>query len=151
MFYLKFYSENSFCIKVGRLGTEWGERNRAPIFFCAFWLSFIGWILLAATLACVSTTSIYVKAVPFFQGSITVTHPTTLENSDLNRVVVEGCDLDQYCPPHSQSWDSVSCDQYFDGCSSCKDASAGSVSMVIMGFITQLPQITGDLGRSMSK
>ena len=69
----------------------------------------------------------------------------------MNRVVVEGCDLDQYCPPHSQSWDSVSCDQYFDGCSSCKDASAGSVSMVIMGFITQLPQITGDLGRSMSK
>ena len=104
-----------------------------------------------------STTSSNVKAVPFFQGSITVTHPTTQETSDfnfyagLNRVVVEGCDLDQYCPPHSQSWDSVSCDQYFDGCSSCKDASAGSVSMVIMGFITQLPQITGDLGRSMSK
>jgi len=153
----KLLSENSCCISIGKWGTEWGKKNRSPIFFWAFWVSFVSWILLAATLACVSTSSSSVKAVPFFEGSITVTVPATqIESSfnfyaGLNRIVVEDCNLGALCPPESQSWDSVSCSQYFTNCDECKDASVGSVSMVILSFITQLPQITGDLGRSMEK
>ena len=142
---------------MGRLGLQWGEKNRGPIMFWAFWFSFIGWILLAATLACISTSAESVKAVPFFQGTITFTNQTTLEKSDfnfyagLNRVVVEGCDFGDSCPPHSQSWDSVSCDEYLEGCSECKSVSSSSVTMVIVSFITQFPQISTDLTRSVGK
>jgi hypothetical protein len=96
-----------------------------------------------------------VKAVPFFKGTISVTVPGAPTTSDfdfyagLNRIVVDGCDLGPYCPPESQSWDSVSCSQYFTNCDECKDASVGSVTMVVMSFVTQLPQITSDIGRSM--
>jgi hypothetical protein len=115
----------------------------------------LSWILLGASLACISTTNMNVKAVPFFKGTISVSVPATPVISDfnfyagLNRIVVEGCDLGPYCPPESQSWDAVSCSQYFSNCDECKDASVGSVTMVIMSFITQLPQISSDLGRSM--
>lgn len=139
------------------MGTEWGEKNRSQIFFIAFWISVVSWILLGACLACISTDATNVKTVPFFQGTITYTDPTTLVDSDfdfyagLNKVVIEGCELGAACPPHTQSWTSVSCDTYFNNCDECGDASIGSVTMVIMSFVTQFPQITGNLGRSMAK
>lgn len=147
-------SENYCCIQIGKIGTEWGEKYRSQICFFAFWISFLSWILLGACLACISTNTTNVKAVPFFQGTITYTNQTTLETSDfdfyagLNKIVIEGCDLGDFCPPQSQSWTSVSCDTYFDNCGECKDASVGSVTLVIMSFVTQFPQITTDIQRS---
>lgn len=151
-----FNSQNACCVSIGKWGTEWGEKNRAPIMFVAFWFSFVSLIFLGAAVACVSTNSDSIKNVPFFQGIITIDRPNG-ETSELdyyaglNRIVIEGCDLGAACPPHSTAWDSVNCDIYFSNCQACADASVGSVTMVIMSFITQIPQCTGDLGRSIGK
>lgn len=124
--------------------------------FVAFWFSFVSLIFLAAAVACVSTSSDSIKNVPFFKGTITVDRANgdTSEfdyYAGLNRIVIEGCDLGAACPPHSTAWDSVNCDAYFSNCDACADASLGSVTMVIMSFITQIPQCTGDLGRSIGE
>ena len=145
-------------MSIGKWGNAWGEKYRSQIFFVAFWISFFSWILLAAALGCISINSTTVKSVPYFQGVITFTDNVTLASQDvnfyagLNRLVIDDCNLGgNVCPPHSQPWSSVNCDTYFDNCNQCADASAGSVSMVIMSFVTQLPQITSDLQRSMGK
>jgi len=124
--------------------------------FVAFWFSFISLILLGAAVACVSTDPDNIKNVPFFTGVLTVDKAdgTTAEldvYAGLKRVVIEGCDLGALCPPQTTAWDSVNCDQYFNNCGACADASLGSVTMVIMSFVTQIPQCTGDLGRSVGK
>jgi len=124
--------------------------------FVAFWFSFISLILLGAAVACVSTDPDNIKNVPFFTGVLTVDKAdgTTAEldvYAGLKRVVIEGCDLGAQCPPQTTAWDSVNCDQYFNNCNACADASLGSVTMVIMSFVTQIPQCTGDLGRSMGE
>jgi len=141
---------------IGNWGTEWGEKNRSQIMFVAFWFSFVSLILLAAAVACVSTDSSNIRNVPFFTGILTVDKAdgtTTDFNiyAGLKRVVIEDCDLGALCPPHSISWDSVNCDQYFNNCGACADASLGSVTMAILSFVTQIPQCTGDLGRSVGK
>jgi hypothetical protein len=141
-------------MKIGKTGTEWGAKHRPQIMFWAFWISFISWVMLGAALGCISTSSSVVTDVSFFQGTITITDPVTDLKTDmsyfagLKRLVVNNCDLGDLCPPHSQPWDSVSCAKYFSGCDSCRDASEGSVTMVIMSFVTQFPQLNGNLGRS---
>lgn len=141
---------------VGNWGTEWGEKNRSQIMFVAFWFSFVSLILLAAAMACISTESDNIKNVSFFEGTLTVDKPdgSTSEldvYAGLKRVVIENCDLGALCPPHSISWDSVNCDQFFNNCGACADASLGTVTMVIMSFVTQIPQCTGNLGRSVGE
>jgi hypothetical protein len=144
-------------MKIGKTGTEWGAKHRSQIMFWAFWISFISWVMLGAALGCISTSSSVVTDVSFFQGTITITDPVTDLKTDmtyfagLKRLVVNNCDLGDLCPPHSQPWDSVSCAKYFSGCDSCRDASEGSVTMVIMSFVTQFPQLNGNLGRSKGK
>jgi len=34
------------CIKVARWGNDWGTKNRSRVMFIAFWMSFIGMIIL---------------------------------------------------------------------------------------------------------
>lgn len=149
-------SKNSCCVAIGKWGTEWGERNRSQIMFVAFWLSFISLILLAAALACVSTDTVNITNVPFFTGIVTVDKLDGTKSdfsiyAGLNRVIINDCDLGAQCPPQSTAWDSVNCDQYFNNCNACADACLGSVTMVIMSFVTQIIQCTGDLGRSVAK
>ncbi len=144
---------NACCVGVGKWGTEWGKKYRSQIMFVAFWFSFVSLILLGAALGCISTNSDNIKNVPFFKGTFKVnlaSNDTSEFNyyAGLNRIVIEDCDLGTLCPPSSTSWDSVNCDQYLTNCNTCADASVGSVSMVILSFITQIPQCTSDLGRS---
>jgi hypothetical protein len=145
------------CIRVGKFGLEWGEKYRSQIFFWAFWVSFISWIFLAAALACISWHDSTVRNVSFFEGTVTYTSPQTGKKFDmdffagLNIIVVDACNEPECPPDTSFSWSDISCEASFSHCNSCRDASLGSISMVIMSFVTQFPQITSDVGRSMGK
>ena len=124
--------------------------------FVAFWFSFVSLVLLAAAVVCVSTDADSITNVPFFTGVITVDMANGSTSdfniyAGLNRVVIRDCDLGTQCPPDSISWNSVNCDQYFTNCGACADASLGSVTTVIIALVTQIPQCTGTLGRSMGK
>ena len=147
-------SENPVCLRIGKFGTEWGRKNRSPIMFWAFWISFVSWILLAASIVSISTESSSVRAVPFFKGTITYTNITDQTTADfnfyagLNRIVVDDCNDRPVCPSSTQSWNSESCRQFFTSCEECEDSSTASVTMVIVSFITQIPQISTDLTRS---
>mmetsp|Transcript_25104 Transcript_25104/g.55696 ORF Transcript_25104/g.55696 Transcript_25104/m.55696 type:complete len:241 (-) Transcript_25104:960-1682(-) len=148
-------SDNSICARVGKMGFKWADRERSKIFFWAFWVSCLSWVLLAAALATVSSSPDTVKMVPFFQGEIRFSDAEGEAHNvrfyaGLKAIVVEGCEGD-YCPPHSQGWDSVSCNEIFASCTQCVDASVASFSTLVGAFVTQLPQITSDLQRSTTR
>lgn len=144
-------------VLLGPVGTNFGEKFRSQIFFISFWVSVFAWILIAVTVCSVSMQPTVVSTIPFFQGTISLTNVSTNVVSELdfyaglNILVVEGCS-DQpgaaTCPPHSQSWSSVECEQYFDHCDACRDSSTGSVTTVLIALVTQFLQIGADIQRS---
>mmetsp|Transcript_10104 Transcript_10104/g.16601 ORF Transcript_10104/g.16601 Transcript_10104/m.16601 type:complete len:304 (-) Transcript_10104:528-1439(-) len=152
-------SENACCRNsFGKIGFNWAEKNRAPLMFSAFTVSFIAFILICAAMGSLSTSASVVKNVPFFTGKLTITNETLYTNEGLSGtidyyaglsvVVYEGCETGANCPPHTQSWDDVTCNNWIETCDECKDAATGSISTLILALITQLPQITTDIQRS---
>ena len=130
---------------------------RSQLFFVGFWVSFISWVFIAAAVCSISKHASIVKTLPFFVGTISVTNTTSSNVSELkyyaglNILVVDSCSTwagSEPCPPHSQSWESVECDQYFDNCDECSDASLSSVVTVLIALITQFPTLISDLQRS---
>jgi hypothetical protein len=143
-------------LNIGRIGIKWGETHRSQIFFVAFWVSMISFVIAGVSLACTSTAEDTVRSVPFFYGSISIPNKSTNVPTfydfygGLNSLVIDGCDESGYCPPESQLWDEH-CDSFFSSCSECKETSAASVTPVVMLFVTLIPQIVTDLGRSTGK
>lgn len=152
-----FCSKNAPNVMLGHLGTKWGKNYRSQIFFVSFWISFVAWVLISLAVCSMSTKPAVVTALPFFQGTISLTNTSTNIVSELNFfaglniMVVEHCS-DQVgaamCPAHSQAWSSVECEQYFDNCDQCRDSSTGSATTVLIALVTQFLQIGADVQRS---
>lgn len=138
------------------MGTQWGAKHRSQIFFVAFWLSFIGLILILAAIACISVDSTTIQNVPFFQGTFELVQGGVTSKVDyyagIARMVFPKCEDSPYCPPSSMGWGDSSCDTYFLNCDKCKAANPGTVAFpVAMALFGQLGQLAGDLNRSTGK
>ncbi|KAJ1433827.1 hypothetical protein B484DRAFT_447022 [Ochromonadaceae sp. CCMP2298] len=144
-------SENFCCNVVGRIGLSWGDKNRGPIMFVSFWISFVSLVLISVSMASLSYTGSVVRDVAFFQGTIKL-NESGYDSSvnfyaGLNAVNIQSCD-DANCPDTTQTWGEASCPDFFVGCDECVAAARGSVSTLIMAFITQIPQLSTDIQRS---
>eukprot|EP01032_Pedospumella_encystans_P004117 gene4117-4868_t len=106
-------SGNIGCYYLGLMGTEWGAKHRSQIFFVAFWLSFVGLILILAALACISADSSAIQNVPFFQGTLEIVQGSVTSKvnyyAGIARMVFSNCD-GASCPPSSIGWGAL------DGC-----------------------------------
>lgn len=146
------YSGNIGCYYLGLMGTEWGAKHRSQIFFVAFWLSFVGLILILAALACISADSTAIQNVPFFQGTLEIVQGSVTSKVDyyagIARMVFSNCD-GASCPPSSVGWGDSSCDTYFQNCNKCEAANPGTIAFpVAMAIFGQVGQLAGDLNRS---
>lgn len=151
------FSKNPLFVTLGRLGTKFGETYRSQIFFISFWISFFSLVLIAVAVCSVSLEPSVVTSVPFFHGKVALTNTSTSVTSELNFyaglniLVFEDCSDEvgaAVCPPRSQSWGSVECEQYFNHCDECRDSSTGSVTTVLIALVTQFLQIGCDIQRS---
>jgi hypothetical protein len=119
--------------------------------FVAFCVSFIAWVLLAVAMFSLSYTGSVVRDVAFFQGTIKINEEGYDSSvnfyAGLNVVNIQSCD-GANCPDSTQTWGEASCPDFFVGCDECVAAARGSVSTLIMAFITQIPQLSTDIQRS---
>lgn len=140
------------CKNVGKWGTEWGERNRGPLQFLGFWLSFISIILLLIPFASLSHNPGVIKNTSWTvaKASSTAADP----NDEIHikqyvglRMVVVTCD-GASCPRQQDhfKWTDKECVEDF--CDECLDATDGTITSAVVGVITMLPQITTNLQRS---
>lgn len=123
--------------------------------FWAFVSSFVGTVLLCIACASVSYNPGVVKNTPWALLTVDVDGA----DADLTtymglRKYVTVCDGNDCAETQvSERWSTSDCDRadddgFSDFCNDCKDASAGTVSTAIMSLITNIPQMTTDLQRS---
>lgn len=139
------FEDCACCLKVGAIGSEWGDKNRAPIMMVASAFSFLGLIL---SLVCVIGLS---------------TDADTVMNTAWNVGEVTGGEF--YISPNmvvlsgggntiKQEWDDVDCEtsglleDAADICDSCSEVALGIVSTVVMAFITSITTLQTDVQRS---
>lgn len=148
-----FFSENCFCKIIGSCGSSWADKNRSKIFFVASIFSFISLILLATCLVSLSSNKNAIKAVPFMYGLIS---PDGVDDFHFYNGVVS---IYLHDAPGSlteiKNWQDVDCSstEVFNEstCKDCKTASFQATQAIVIGFISQFPQIFTDLCRSKAK
>lgn len=152
VYYQSLCSGNACCTFVGLMGTKWGDKYRSQIFFIGFWLSIIGMAALCASIACLSTDSSSIKAVPFFQGSLDIVENGVTSKlyyyAGIARMVIRGCEDGETCPPESIGWGSDACDLYFTNCHKCIFKPRKVSFPIVMSLLGQVGQIGTDLTRS---
>jgi len=149
-----FFSENCFCKIIGSCGSSWADKNRSKIFFVASIFSFISLILLATCLVSLSSNKNAIKAVPFMYGLI-----SPADGGDdfhfYNGVVSIYLQDAPDSLTEIKNWQDVECSstEVFNEstCKDCKSASFQATQAIVIGFISQFPQIFTDLCRSKAK
>lgn len=136
----------STCKNMGRFGLDWAERNRAPLMFFAFWLSFFSTILMFVVFASVSYKNQTVMNANWLYGYIGDDVRFYL---GLNRVVTT-CTGDT-CPFDTKGYDFSDIDCQIDACKDCKDTSSGIVAGAVLSFLTMVPQMSTNLQRSQAR
>lgn len=112
--------------------------------------SFVSQILLSASLASLSKTPSVVKHVPWFNGKLILYNASSTVEVDFYaglQIIVTDCS-GNVCPDHSLEWSAVSCDNYFEPCSDCVSSADSTSTTVLIGFITQFLQMSGNVQRS---
>eukprot|EP00603_Paraphysomonas_imperforata_P003605 CAMPEP_0114432854 /NCGR_PEP_ID=MMETSP0103-20121206/11380_1 /TAXON_ID=37642 ORGANISM="Paraphysomonas imperforata, Strain PA2" /NCGR_SAMPLE_ID=MMETSP0103 /ASSEMBLY_ACC=CAM_ASM_000201 /LENGTH=252 /DNA_ID=CAMNT_0001602563 /DNA_START=45 /DNA_END=803 /DNA_ORIENTATION=- len=144
-FIKRTFEDSACCLKVSKLGTDWGDQNRAAIMLVAGAFSFLGLILSLVVLIGLSTDA------------------DTVQDTAWN--VGESNSADFYIGPNvmiatsggqtfKQEWDDVDCENTVlvqdgaDACTSCADAALGIVSTVVMAFITSITTLQTNVQRS---
>lgn len=137
---------------MGKWGTEWGARHRAPLQFLGFWLSFISIVLLIIPFASLSHNPGVIKNTSWTVAKASATSIDTNSSIDLKyyiglRMFVISCDGD-VCPQQQThfKWTDTECVDEF--CDDCLDATDGTITSAILGLITMFPQITTNMQRS---
>lgn len=107
---------------------------------------------LCASIACLSTDSSSIKAVPFFQGSLDIIENGVTSKlyyyAGIARMVIRGCEDGESCPPESIGWGSDACDLYFTNCHKCIFKPRKVSFPLVMSLLGQVGQIGTDLTRS---
>jgi hypothetical protein len=140
------------CKNVGKWGTEWGERNRGPLQFLGFWLSFISIILLIVPFVSLSHNPGTVKNTSWTIAKVSSSPFDPTDTVHIKqyvglRMVVVTCD-GASCPEQETSFKWTDADCAEDFCDECLDATDGTITSAVVGLITMLPQITTNLQRS---
>jgi len=140
---------------IGGCGLSWGDKNRSKVFFIALIFSLISLVFLALCLVSLSSNKHSVKAFPFMYGLI---RPPGFNNNYhfYNGVVSIYLEDSPSGYVEIKNWQNVDCsgaEVVFDEstCKDCKSASSSATRAIVIGFITQFPQILTDICRSQAK
>ena len=140
--------ESSFCISCGKIGNEWGDKNRATIMLTASAFSLLGMILSLVCLIGLSTDADIIMDTSWNYGE---TAPGIKFYVAPNAMIVEAAG-----ETFKQEWNDASCnattlsflDEGSDTCNSCADAALGVVFTVIVSFLTSITTLQTDVQRS---
>lgn len=150
--YLDRYSGNKGCHYIGLMGTNWGARNRSPIFFIALILSVTGLIMFCEAVTCLTENRIALRSMPFFYGTMKIVENGVTSylnyNAGISTIAFNSCEGGVTCPPRVMQWTDEACDKYFMNCLICEDAPAKVSFPIVMAITGQIGQILTDLTRS---
>jgi len=141
---------STFCVHIGKLGTQYFDDNRKSIMMFATSITFVCMILSIVSLMAVSDSDEHVRSTCWTYG----------ESNDgvkiyigLNKIVIDNSNGTMI----SALWGDSSCDNIAAGgsdngfCNECREACDSSVIVAIMSLVTILPTITTDIQRSTRK
>lgn len=133
---------------MGKWGTAWGERNRGPLQFVGFWLSFVSIVLLIIPFASLSLNPGVVKDTAWtIAKASTDNDEFTVKQYIGLRMVVVTCE-GSMCQEQQSHFEWTDADCVEDFCDECLDATDGTITSAVVGLITMFPQITTNLQRS---
>lgn len=144
-FIRKYFEDCACCVSCSKLGSDWGERNRATIMLVAAAFSLLGLILSLISLIGVSTDADTVKNIAWNVGESSGVDYYV----GLNVMVIEAGG-----ETVKKEWDDIDCSNWnviangSDICDSCADATAGIISTVVVAFITSITTLQTDIQRS---
>jgi len=137
------------------VGLAFGDRNRGPIMFSAFVVSFVAWILIFAALFSTSRDASIIQGVCWATSETTFPNGTVMHSyiGIKERVDVVESSITSY------SWDDEhSCDQRsgqlavyskdYWSCEECRQTAQAAELWLITAAITQVFQMTTDLQRT---
>lgn len=141
-----FCEDNKLCKKFGKIGLKWFDENRAKVMLILGFFTVLSLILSIVPIASAS----------FNEDNVQNTSWTYGESEDGNIEIWIGLKIivtKVRGQITSSGWGSASCDSLSnsDFCENCKSSCLGSVSMVVMNFITMLPNVKGCIARSTRK
>lgn len=134
------------------MGTNWGARNRSPIFFIALILSITGLIMFCEAVTCLTENRIALRSMPFFYGTMKIVENGVTSylnyNAGISTIAFNSCEGGATCPPRVMQWTDEACDKYFLNCLICEAAPAKVSFPIVMAITGQIGQILTDLTRS---
>lgn len=144
------------CQKVGKWGNSWGEMHRSKIMFAAFWVSFIGAVLLCITFAALSDQASDIRVANWLKAAIR----TNKNSTEILKHVYAGSILAVFdcepkdspdCPSsweRARYWTVDACQQHGSYCDNCAQAATSTVTLAFFGLVSMVPQMLVNLQRS---
>ena len=157
----QFWEHSCFFRGIGRIGFEWGDKNRARIMLTAFVGSFLAWILCFAAVAAVSHNSSDIQNTAWARWKISI--PASVTQTGVNYIIFSyvglkarvdvkkstgGIEISRTTVKWTQR---NACNLegfYYSKCSRCGKSALGAVQWMVTGLITQIFQMTTDLQRT---
>jgi hypothetical protein len=143
----RFFCEDSKCCKqLGKIGLKYFDEHRATVMLILGFFTVLSLILSIIPIASASFNQETVENTSWTYG--------TSENENIEIWIGLKMIVTKIRGQTSSSgWGSADCDRISssDFCENCKSSCLGSVSMVIMNFITMLPNVKGCIARSTRK